>query len=40
MARAVDRLEHQKVEEAKPGDSVGLKVSQKIRDGYKAFAAM
>ena len=30
-------VEHQKVEEAKSGDSVGLKVSQKVRDGYKAY---
>ena len=30
-------VEHQKVKEAKPGDSVGLKVSQKVRDGYKAY---
>jgi len=30
-------IEHQKVKEAKAGDSVGLKVSQKIRDGYKVY---
>lgn len=30
-------VEHEKVQEAKPGDSVGLKVSQKVRDGYKVF---
>lgn len=30
-------VEHQKVTEAKPGDSVGLKVSQKVRDGYKTY---
>ena len=30
-------VEHQKVKEAKPGDSVGLKVSQKVRDGYKTY---
>ena len=30
-------VEHQKVEQAKPGDSVGLKVSQKVRDGYKTY---
>lgn len=29
--------EHQKVEEAKTGDSVGLKVKQKVREGYKAY---
>ena len=30
-------IEHQKVQEAKAGDSVGLKVSQKVRDGYKVY---
>jgi len=30
-------IEHQKVKEAKAGDSVGLKVSQKIREGYKVY---
>jgi putative protease len=30
-------VEHQKVEEAKPGDSVGLKVDQKVREGYKVY---
>ena len=30
-------IEHQKIEEAKAGDSVGLKVSQKVRDGYKVY---
>ena len=30
-------IEHQKVETAKAGDSVGLKVSQKVRDGYKVY---
>ena len=30
-------IEHQKVEIAKAGDSVGLKVSQKVRDGYKVY---
>lgn len=30
-------VERQKVEEAKSGDSVGLKVGQKVRDGYKAY---
>ncbi len=29
--------EHQKVQEAKTGESVGLKVSQKVREGYKAY---
>ena len=30
-------IEHQKVEVAKPGDSVGTKVGQKVRDGYKVY---
>jgi len=30
-------IEHQKVEIAKAGDLVGLKVSQKVRDGYKVY---
>jgi len=29
--------EHKKVEEAKKGDSVGLKVDQKVREGYKVY---
>lgn len=30
-------VEHQKVEEGKVGDSVGLKVGQKVREGYKVY---
>ena len=30
-------VDHQKVQEAKPGDFVGLKVSQKVREGYKVY---
>ena len=30
-------VDHQKVQEAKTGDSVGLKVSQKVREGYKVY---
>jgi len=30
-------IEHEKVEEAKKGDSVGLKVEQKVREGYKVY---
>ena len=30
-------VEHKKVEEAKKGDSVGLKISQKVREGYKVY---
>jgi hypothetical protein len=30
-------IEHEKVKEAKKGDSVGLKVSQKVREGYSVY---
>lgn len=30
-------IEHKKVEEAKAGDSIGLKVGQKVREGYKVY---
>ncbi len=30
-------IEHEKVKEAKPGDSVGLQVNQKVREGYKVY---
>lgn len=30
-------IEHQKVQEAKAGDSVGLKVNQKVREGYRVY---
>lgn len=30
-------VEHQKVNEAKAEESVGLKVSQKVREGYKVY---
>ena len=30
-------VEHQKLEEAKPGDSIGIKVSQKVREDYKVY---
>ena len=30
-------MEHQKITEAKPGDVIGLKVSQKVREGYKVY---
>ena len=32
-------VEHQKVEEAKAGESVGLKVDQKVREGYAVYKA-
>ena len=30
-------IEHEKVETAKKGDSVGLKINQKVREGYKVY---
>lgn len=30
-------VEHKKVKEAKTGESVGLKVSQKVREGYSVY---
>jgi len=30
-------IEHKKVDTAKPGDSVGFKVDQKVREGYKVY---
>lgn len=30
-------VEHQKVETAKKGESIGLKVSDKVREGYKVY---
>ena len=30
-------IEHEKVKTAKKGDSVGLKVKEKVREGYKVY---
>lgn len=30
-------VDHKKVSKAKKGDSVGLKVGQKVREGYKVY---
>lgn len=30
-------VEHQKIEQAKKGDEVGLKVKEKAREGYKVY---
>jgi len=30
-------IEHKKVESANPGDSAGMKVGQKVREGYKVY---
>ena len=37
--QAVDsmEIEREKVSEAKKGDSVGFKVNQKVREGYKVY---
>lgn len=39
FTQAIDsmEIEHEKVDSAKPGDSVGMKVEQKVRDGYKVY---
>ncbi len=39
FTQAVDSMEveHQKIKEGKKGDSVGLKVEQKVREGYKVY---
>ena len=29
--------EHKKIDQAKKGDEVGFKVSQKVRDGYRVY---
>lgn len=30
-------VEHEKIEKAKKGDEVGLKVDKKVREGYKVY---
>ena len=30
-------IEHKKIDEAKAGDSIGLKVSENVREGYKVY---
>lgn len=30
-------IEHKKIQEAKAGDSIGLKVKEKVREGYKVY---
>ena len=37
--QVIDSMEvdHKKVEKAKKGDGIGLKVSQKVREGYKVY---
>lgn len=31
------QIEHEKIDKAKKGDSVGLKVGQKVHEGYKVY---
>jgi putative protease len=31
------QIEHQQVQEAKAGESIGLKLNQKAREGYKVY---
>ena len=37
--QAVESMEvdHKKIDKAKKGDEVGMKVSEKVRDGYRVF---
>jgi len=37
--QSVDSMEvdHEKIEKAKKGDEVGMKVSDKVRDGYRVY---
>ena len=39
FTQQIDSMEtdHQKVKEAKKGDSVGLKIEKKVREGYKVY---
>ena len=39
FTQAVDsmQVEHEKVKKAKKGDSVGLKIKEKVREGYKVY---
>lgn len=39
FAQVIDsmEIEHEKVKTAKKGDSVGLKINQKVREGYKVY---
>lgn len=39
FTQAVDsmQIEHEKVKTAKKGDSVGLKIKEKVREGYKVY---
>ncbi|MDO8530018.1 MAG: hypothetical protein Q7S10_01215 [bacterium] len=39
FSQEVDSLQvdHEKIKKAKKGDAVGLKVSQKVREGYKVY---
>lgn len=30
-------IEHEKVQQAKAGDSIGIKVREKVREGYKVY---
>lgn len=31
------QIEHENIEKAKPGDSIGLKVAEKVREGDKVY---
>ncbi len=33
------QIQHEKVEKAKKGDEIGIKIKEKVRKGYKVFKA-
>lgn len=39
FSQAVDsmEMEHEKVKKAKKGESIGIKVSEKVREGYQVY---
>ncbi len=41
FTQAVDsmQVEHESIKKAKKGDEVGLKITEKVREGYKVFKA-
>ncbi len=41
FTQAIDSMEidHKKIKKAKKGDEAGLKVKEKVREGYKVFKA-
>jgi U32 family peptidase len=33
------QIEHEKIKKAKKGDSIGIKIKEKVHEGYKVFKA-